>query len=92
MANIEIKKLADFPQSKFEVTVHGSQVTKHEVTVTREYYEKLTSGAVSAEELLETSFAFLLAREPNTSILSAFDLTVISRYFPEYEREIKSKF
>jgi hypothetical protein len=92
MAKIEIKKLKEFPQSKFEVTVHGKRVTKHEVSVTREYYEKLTAGVVSAEKLLETSFAFLLAREPNTSILSAFDLTVISRYFPEYEREIKSKF
>ena len=92
MANIEIKKLEDFPQSKFEVTVHGERVTQHEVTVTREYYETLTAGAVSAEELVKTSFAFLLAREPNTSILAAFDLTVISSYFPEYEREIKRKF
>ena len=73
------------------LSVHGSRETKHMVTVTREYYEQLTAGAVSAEALVETSFAFLLAREPNTSILSAFDLKVISRYFPEYEREIKRK-
>jgi hypothetical protein len=91
MAKIEIQKVEEFPESKFEVTVHGNPVSKHEVTFTREYYEKLTSGAVTAEALVETSFKFLLAREPNTSILSAFDLTVISRYFPEYEREIKSK-
>ena len=92
MKKIEIKKLQDFPVGKFEVTVRGNTVTKHKVTLSREYYEKLTAGAVPAEELIEKSFEFLLAREPNTSILSEFNLTVISRYFPEYEREMKSKF
>ena len=42
----------------------------------------------SAEELVRRSFEFLLEREPKESILSRFDLTVISRYFPEYERLI----
>lgn len=37
------------------------------------------------------SFRFLLEREPNTSILSSFDLPVIGRYFPEYEREIRER-
>jgi hypothetical protein len=64
----------------------------HRVTLTKEYYEKLTAGAVTAEELVEKSFEFLLAREPNTSILSEFDLTVISIYFPAFEREMKNKF
>jgi len=36
-------------------------------------------------------FKFLLEREPNTSILSEFDITVIKRYFPEYEKEIKQR-
>ena len=31
---------------------------------------------------------FLLDREPKESILSRFDVTVISRYFPEFEREL----
>jgi hypothetical protein len=92
MAQIEVKKLADFPQAAFEVTVRSNTVTKHKVTLTKEYYEKLTGGAVSPEELVEKSFAFLLAREPNTSILSAFNLTVISGYFPAYEQEIRSIF
>lgn len=92
MTQIEVKKLEDFPKGEFEVTVSGNRVTKHKVTITESYYQELTSGAVSAEELVEKSFRFLLAREPNTSILSEFDLTVISTYFPDYERKIKSKF
>ena len=31
---------------------------------------------------------FLLDREPKESILGRFDVTVISRYFPEFEREL----
>jgi hypothetical protein len=38
--------------------------------------------------LVEASFAFLLERETKESILREFDLTVIGRYFHEYEREI----
>jgi hypothetical protein len=37
------------------------------------------------------SFEFLLEREPNTSILRSFDLSVISQYFPEYENEIRKE-
>jgi len=37
------------------------------------------------------SFEFLLERESKDSILARFDLSVISRYFPEYEREIKRR-
>jgi hypothetical protein len=92
MEPIEIKKIDDFPQARFDVTVRSNSVTMHRVTLTKEYYEKLTAGAVTAEELVEESFAFLLAREPNTSILSAFDLTSISSYFPAFEQEMKKKF
>jgi hypothetical protein len=37
---------------------------------------------------VRASFRFLLDREPATSILARFSLDVISRYFPEYRREI----
>ncbi|MFQ6117921.1 MAG: hypothetical protein ACE5LQ_06610, partial [Candidatus Bipolaricaulia bacterium] len=47
-----------------------------------------TSGKVGPERLVEQSFRFLLEREPKEAILKRFDLTVISRYFPEYEEEI----
>jgi hypothetical protein len=57
--------------------------------VTQDYYEQLTGGAIPAAKLIKKSFEFLLAREPNTSILSEFDLAVISRYFPDYVQEMK---
>ena len=72
----------------FEVTVKANNPTVHTVTVKDGYYQKLTGGKVSPERLIEKSFEFLLERESNTSILSRFDLTVIARYFPEYEQII----
>jgi hypothetical protein len=73
----------------FEVRVERATTTTHKVTVTAPYYEKLTGKRVTPEVLVEKSFRFLLERESNTSILGRFDLPVIGRYFPEYERVIK---
>jgi hypothetical protein len=36
-------------------------------------------------------FAFPLEREPTESILSSFDVGVIGRYFPEFERVIADR-
>ncbi|OAA25415.1 hypothetical protein UG55_102275 [Frankia sp. EI5c] len=41
--------------------------------------------------LVRESFGYLLAREPATSILPAFDLSTISRYFPTYLEEIRER-
>lgn len=38
--------------------------------------------------LVRTSFVYLLAREPAGSILSTFQLSTISRYFPGYPADI----
>lgn len=83
---IEVQKIDD---STFEVTVKGKTTTTHQVTVDPSYYEKLSGGRVPPETLVEKSFEFLLEREPNTSILRRFELPVISRYFPEYEKTIR---
>jgi UPF0271 protein len=75
-------------EGTYEVKVEGTPATTHSVTVSPDYYQKLTGGKVSPEVLIERSFEFLLERESNTSILRSFDLPVIQRYFPEYERTV----
>ena len=70
----------------FEVTVRAATTTTHTVTVSQDYYQKLTGGKITPETLIEKSFEFLLERESNTMILSRFDLPVIGDYFPEYEK------
>ncbi|MBE9506926.1 MAG: hypothetical protein IMY86_02665, partial [Chloroflexi bacterium] len=66
----------------------GRGESRHRVTLRKADYERLSGGKVSPEALVTESFRFLLEREPKESILRSFDLTVIGRYFPEYEREI----
>lgn len=83
---IQVRKLND---TTYEVTVEDKATTTHTVTVDPHYAEKLTEGKVAVEHLLSRSFDFLLERESNTSILRTFNLPVIGRYFPEYEREIR---
>ena len=73
----------------FKVTISGPTKTEHKVTVTDNHYKRVTAGQVTKERLLEFSFKFLLKREPNTSILASFDITVIHTYFGEYEAEVK---
>ncbi len=74
---------------EFQVIVQeGLGETRHRVTLKKADYERLSGGAVEPKALVAESFRFLLERESKESILRSFDLTVISRYFPEYEREI----
>lgn len=85
--NLQVEKKGE---GVYQVTVSergGS--TSHTVRVPPAYAQKLTGGRVPEEQLLRRSFEFLLAREPKESILAEFELSVIARYFPEYEREIQ---
>lgn len=61
--------------------------TKHEVTMAESIYQKLTGGKISPERCIQAAFQFLLDREPKESILSRFDMTTISKYFPDFERD-----
>ena len=84
---IQIKKKSG---QEFMVTVEeGGSKREYAVTLDGEYYQRLTRGKITEEELIKKSFRFLLERESKESILSRFNLKVIKRYFPEYEEEIK---
>jgi hypothetical protein len=65
----------------------GGGETRHEVTLAHDLLARLGPGE-SAEGFAKRCFAFLLEREPKESILRSFDVSVIARYFPEFEREI----
>jgi len=70
------------------VTVREGTETQHRVRVSQVDLARFAPGASDPVDLVEASFAFLLEREPKESILRGFDLTVIGRYFPDYEWEI----
>jgi hypothetical protein len=85
---IEVRFIGD---DEYRVKVAGKIETTHKVTLRDTDRLRLAGENVSAKKLIEASFHFLLEREPNTSILGEFDLPIISRYFPDYERVIRER-
>jgi len=86
---IQVRRAAESDSFVFEVVVReGKGETRHHVTMSQEMRDRLTAGKHTPERCLEAAFQFLLDREPKESILRRFDMTAISRYFPEFEREI----
>ena len=83
-AEIAVQRAGD----AFDVTVsEGASVTRHRVTAHAGVLARMAPG-VAPEEALAAAFRFLLDREPKESILSRFDVSVISSYFPEFERTL----
>ena len=70
----------------FLVEVSAASSTQHRVTLTDAYWDQVWNGRMTKVEIIERSFAFLLERETNDSILNTFELPVIQRYFPEYQK------
>jgi hypothetical protein len=92
VAQIDVRTTPESEGWTFHVTVsERSSQTSHRVTMTRNTYQRLTSEACTPDELVRRSFEFLLEREPKESILREFEITVISRYFPDYEQEISKR-
>jgi hypothetical protein len=50
--------------------------------------QRLSAGNHTPERCVEAAFRFLLDREPKESILGRFDVTLISRYFPDFAQEL----
>jgi hypothetical protein len=89
-AKIEVEAVGN-GEFRVRVTEKKSE-TSHRVTLKPEDYQRLTGGTATESELVRRSFEFLLENEPKESILERFDLSVIGRYFPEFERNIKRTF
>ena len=91
MRQVEVAAAATGDGWECTVTVLDRGETHHRVRVTRQDLARLDPGATDPVALVRASFDFLLEREPKESILREFDLTVIGRYFPDYETEIRHR-
>ena len=80
--NVEVETIGD---DDFLVKVSAATPTEHRVTLTDAYWDQIWNSSLPKKEIIARSFAFLLEREPNSSIMRTFDLPVIQRYFGEYE-------
>ena len=73
-----------------EVT-EGEDTTSHHVIVPESLLADWGLEDSDAEAVVRESFAFLLEREPASSILPDFSLAIIPRYFPEYSDELPER-
>ena len=77
-----------------DVTVDQSgRRTRHAVTVRRADLDRWAEGREreDVESLVARSFDFLLEREPPSAILTTFELSVIQRYFAEYDTAFRRR-
>ena len=73
----------------FRVEVHAHDtVTSHTVTIPTGFPTTVGCANVAPEQLIRSSFEFLLEHEPATSILRRFSLDQIGDYFADYPAEI----
>ena len=82
---LEVHCTAEGDGYRCAVTVSDSKSsTRHTVRVSKQDFDRWRRGR-AAEALVKDSFDFLLQRESKESILREFDLSVIKRYFPDYD-------
>ena len=86
---IDVTRQAGTDPLTFEVVIReGRSESRHHVTMSRANCERWTRAGHTPEACVEAAFRFLLDREAKESILGRFDVSVISRYFPEFEQEL----
>lgn len=91
MTDIQItQKSHEEPEFLVVVTDKAGTKSRHTVQINETYYDNLTHGKMSREDLLRATFAFLLERESGEAILEEFELQDIMRYYPEYERAMRT--
>jgi hypothetical protein len=73
-----------------EVT-EGQETTSHKVIVPPSLLDDWGLEDTDSEAVVRESFAFLMEREPASSILPEFSLAIIPRYFPEYRDELPER-
>lgn len=61
------------------------------VEVPDEVVDDLGLAGVETVDIVRETFAFLLEREPATSILKRFSLDVVPTFFPEFYTELAAR-
>jgi hypothetical protein len=59
--------------------------SRHRVTIEANEAERCEKLGAESSRCAEAVMRFLIDREPKESILSAFDMGVVRRYFPEFD-------
>jgi hypothetical protein len=91
MINVDAVATRQGWDCRVEIT-EGGQASHHSVRLSPADLERWGHAPTeSPESLVTRAFEFLLAREPATQVLKSFELADIQRYFPEFDREFRSR-
>jgi hypothetical protein len=87
MSHVAISVLADPARAlTFDVVVRDARgESHHRVTMQADDAARWAKLGAEPARCVEAAVRFLLDREPKESILAAFDMRVIRRYFPEFD-------
>ena len=86
---IAVQRTTEGDPMGFAVTVREPNgETSHQVSMSQQTWQRLCSGKHPPERCVDAAFRFLLDREPKESILGRFDIMLIARYFPSFERDL----
>jgi hypothetical protein len=87
MSEAAISVLADPARAlTFDVVVRdGRSESRHRVTIDADDAARLARLGAEPARGVEAAMRFLLDREAKESILGAFDMRAIRRYFPEFD-------
>jgi len=93
MAEIIIKNQEEASEGwEFMVKVEeGGEVLEYKVFLGRKYFNKLAGENAEPGKFVTKCFKFLLERESKESILKTFDVSVIQKYFSEFEEIISTQ-
>jgi len=70
----------------FDVVVRDARgESRHRVTIDADDAARFAALGAEPARCVEAAMRFLLDREPKESILGAFDMDLIRRYFPEFD-------
>jgi hypothetical protein len=86
---IQIQAMADHEYA-VDVT-EGTTQTRHRVIVPADLLDDLGLSGSDEEQVVRESIAFLLEREPATSIYDEFPLDTVASRFPEFADELRAR-
>jgi hypothetical protein len=70
----------------FDVMVRDARgESRHRVTIQADEVRRWARFGAEPSRCVEAAMRFLIDREPKESILSAFDMRLVRRYFPEFD-------
>ena len=82
-------RVESLSSDEFSVILEKSNNSRFVVFLGDDYHRNLTLLRIEKKRLVEFSISFLLQRLTADSIRHVFDVSLIGKYFPEFESEVK---